>query len=105
MIRFRDRLKSLVYRILRTDAANQFNVCKRCKRRKQWRDFSFKAGYLVGYDRIVAEWVLFTEHNFYAKTWAMNGYIVDIHRLTEELWKRIEPLCRVCITEFMKTLE
>ena len=101
MIRIKDRLKSLLYRLLRSDAANSFNACK-CKKKRNWADLSFKNDSLIGYDKILAEWVIFTEYNFYAKVWVMNGYIVNVHTLDEKLWNIVKLLCRKCITTTLK---
>lgn len=99
MIRIKDRVKSIIYRLLRSEAANSFNSCGKCKkRRKNWVDLTFKNNLLIGYDKILGEWVAFTDYNFYAKTWAMNGYITNIYTLREDLWNTLKPLCRKCVT-------
>ena len=103
MIRFKDRLKSLIYRLERSEAPNGFNYCGQCKKkRKNWNDITYKKNYLIGFHKILHEWVAFTDYNFYAKTWVMNGYIVDIYTLKPELWDKLKPLCRACITEYLK---
>jgi hypothetical protein len=104
MIRFKDRIYSIVYRLLRSEASNTFNSCNKCKkRRKNWIDLTHKKNLLIGYDKILGEWVAFTDYNFYAKTWAMNGYIVKIYTLHEKLWDILKPLCRKCISNFLKS--
>lgn len=103
MIRIKDRVYSIIYRLLRSEAANSYNSCAKCKkRRKNWADLTFKNNLLIGYDRVLDEWVAFTDYNFYAKTWAMNGYIVKIYTLHEKLWNTIKPLCRKCISGVLK---
>ena len=104
MNKLKKKIESIIYRLVRSDAANNFNSCDKCKkRRKNWVDFSFKSNLLIGYDKISDEWLAFTDFNLYAKTWAMNGYMIDIHTLNEDLWKKLKPLCRKCITEFLKS--
>jgi len=102
MIKVKDRIKSLIHWLVRSEAANGFTACKCKKRRKNWVNFSFKKNYLIGYDKILREWVAFAEYDSYAKIWAMNGYIINIYTLHEELWEKLKPLCRKCINTFLR---
>ena len=103
MIKIMDRIKSIIYRILRSDSPNGYNICQCCKkRRKNWAELIFKREALIGYDKVLCEWVMFSEHNVYAKVWVINGYIVKVYTLNNDLWKNICHLCRCCITEYLK---
>lgn len=103
-LRFKDRVYSIIYKLLRSEAANSFNSCNKCrKRKKQITDFVFKPEYLIGYDNVLGEWVVFSEYNTYAKIWAMNGYVVRIFTLHEKLWKTVRYMCRKCMTEHFET--
>lgn len=101
-LRFKDYFYSAIYRLLRSEATNNFSSCGKCK--KRCRNFSgslFKENSLIGYDRILGEWVVFTEYNTYAKIWVLNGHTVKILTLHEKLWKDIRPLCRKCISDYL----
>jgi len=101
MIKLTDKIRSLFYRLLRSEAPNGFNICKKCrKKRRNWNEISKKHTF-IGYDQVLGEWVSFTEHNMYAKAWAMNGYITNLTKRTDELDIRILPLCRKCITDLL----
>lgn len=105
-LRVKDYIKSFFYRLLRTEVpADVFNSCSKCK--KRCRNFvehpkTFK-NCLVGYDRVLGEWVFFSDHNGYVKILVMNGYIVSIFTLSEKLWKIIRPLCRKCLNVYFET--
>lgn len=106
MIKIKDKIKSIFYRVLRSEQPNGFNMCNTCKkRRKNWQDFSFKPNNLIGHDNILGEWVSFSDYNGYAKIWVINGYITDIYILTEALYGSIRLLCRCCIATFLETYE
>lgn len=106
MIRFWDRVKSIIYRMLRPKIPNKFNCCNVCKKyRRNWVEFDFADStkdYLIGYDKILAEYVAFTEYNLYAKILVMNKYVVDIHKLNQELFDAIRLMCRKCIRNYLK---
>lgn len=103
MIRLKDWFESIIYRVCRSDAANGFSACTAChKRRKHWLDLTFKKDLLIAYDRILDEWVVFSEYNGYSKIWVMNKYIVKIYTLHEQLWKQLKPLCGKCVHGVMK---
>ena len=104
MIRLSDKIKSFIYRVLRSDTPNGYNSCGTCKKkRKNWADATFKPGNLVGFDNVLSEWVIFADYNVYAKIWVMNGYITNIFKLSNNLWNDIKPLCRCCITNYLKS--
>lgn len=103
-LRLKDRLYSLLYRLLRSEASNGLRPCSKCKKRKrQINDWLFKPEYLIGYDKVLGEWVIFSEYNTYAKIWAINGYVVRIFTLHEKLWEKIGRMCRLCMTEHFET--
>lgn len=103
MIKFSDRMKSWVYRALRSDAPNSHNACDECKKYKRnWSDTSPKKNQMVAFDRVLHEWVVFAETNFYAKTWIMNGYIANFHNLTDDMWLNIRLKCRNCIANYFE---
>jgi hypothetical protein len=101
MIKIIDRIKSIYYRLLRSEAPNTFNCCKKCKkRRKNWSELN-KNHNFIGYHNVWGEWISFRENNMYAKVSAMNGYITNLVKLTDEISNIIKPLCRKCITEIV----
>jgi len=103
-LRFKDRIFSILYRLLRSEASNNLSSCNRCKKRKRQIDnWIYKPEYLIGYDKVLGEWVVFSEYNTYAKIWAISGYVIRIYTLHEKLWNKIRRLCRVCMTEHFKT--
>lgn len=103
-LRLKDRVYSIIYKLLRSEASNGINSCSKCKKyKKQITDFVFKPEFLIGYSKVLGEWVVFSEYNTYAKIWAMNGYVVNIFTLHEKLWKSIRYLCRRCMTEHFET--
>lgn len=104
MIRFKDRLKSLLYRVLRTQIPTDLiDTCNKCKKkRRSLFNLSFKPNHFIGYDKILSEWILFIDYNLYAKVWIMNGYIVNVRELDEKLWQKIKLLCCQCITRHFK---
>lgn len=92
-----------MYRLVRSDAANGFNSCGKCKKkRKNWVDHTFKKNCLIGYYKLSSNWVIFTDYNVYAKVWAMNGYITNMYHLHEKLWAELKPLCRTCISKVLE---
>jgi hypothetical protein len=104
MIKLVDKIKGIIYRALRSGAYTTYNACYKCKKRRRndWTDIVLSTNHLLGYDKILDEWIMIRDSNMYAKVWVMNGYITDIRELTEELWNTIRPLCRKCIGEHLK---
>jgi len=107
MIKFIELIKSMAYRLLRSRAYSSFNCCSKCKknRKNYWDTFNFKSDHLIGYDKILAEWILFQDNNLYVKIWLMNGYVVDVYPLTEKIWNTISTFCSRCIKKHFVSLK
>lgn len=105
MISWQDKIKAIMYLMMRSTAYTTFNGCSQCKkyRRNHWEIHSYKPDYLIAYDHMLHEWVLFKDYNLYAKVWLMNGYVTDIHTLDEKIWNAIHYSCERCIAKFFKT--
>ncbi len=106
-MRFKDKLKTIIYKTLRhlsraDIAVNTYNSCNKCKGRKRnWAEATYKDNSVLGHDQMMGEWIIFKDYNLAAKIQVMNEYIIDVVNLNEKLWDTVRYWCASCINAYM----